>query len=56
MIYSDPEKKLLEKKVKYIQTFEEMLFLASLGKVVLHQDDTESPLYIKLVDQTSIEF
>ncbi|WP_457556555.1 hypothetical protein [Candidatus Harpocratesius sp.] len=56
MIYNDQEKKLLEKKVKYIQTFEEMLFLASLGKVVLHQNDTKSPLYIKLVDQTSIEF
>lgn len=56
MIYNDDSIKLLEKKVKYIQTFEEMLFLASLSKIILHQEDEDAPLMIKLVDQTSIEF
>jgi len=56
MIYHNPDFGLLTKKVKYIQNFEEMLFLASLNKVVLHQEETDSPLYIKLTDQTSVEF
>lgn len=56
MIYHNPDYKIITKKVKYIQSFEEMLFLASLNKVVLHQEETESPLYIKLIDQTSVEF
>jgi len=56
MIYQDNSLKILEKKVKYIQTFEEMLFLASLSKIILHQEDTEAPLMIKLIDQTSLEF
>ncbi len=45
---------LLKKKVNYIQLFEELLFLASLNKVVMGQKTMRSPIEVTLVDKTSI--
>ena len=53
MIYLE-ENALLKKKVNYIQLFEELLFLASLNKVVMGQKTMRSPIEVTLVDKTSI--
>ncbi len=53
MIYQD-DTALLKKKVNYIQLFEELLFLASLNKVVMGQETMRSPIEVTLVDKTSI--
>jgi hypothetical protein len=53
MIYQE-DNALLKKKVNYIQLFEELLFLASLNKVVMGQKTMRSPIEVTLVDKTSI--
>jgi len=53
MIYEE-DNALLKKKVNYIQLFEELLFLASLNKVVMGQKTMRSPIEVTLVDKTSI--
>ena len=53
MIYQG-DTALLKKKVNYIQLFEELLFLASLNKVVMGQETMRSPIEVTLVDKTSI--
>ena len=53
MIYQE-YKAILEKKVKYIQLFEELLFLASLNKVTMAQRTMRSPIEVTLVDKTKI--
>ena len=53
MIYQE-DTALLKKKVNYIQLFEELLFLASLNKVVMGQKTMRSPIEVTLVDKTSI--
>jgi len=53
MIYEE-DTALLKKKVNYIQLFEELLFLASLNKVVMGQKTMRSPIEVTLVDKTSI--
>ncbi len=53
MIYQE-DTALLKKKVNYIQLFEELLFLASLNKVVMGQKTMRSPIEVTLADKTSI--
>jgi len=53
MIYQG-DTALLKKKVNYIQLFEELLFLASLNKVVMGQKTMRSPIEVTLVDKTNI--
>jgi len=53
MIYQE-DTAILKKKVNYIQLFEELLFLASLNKVVMGQKTMRSPIEVTLVDKTSI--
>lgn len=50
MIYSD-DSPLLKKKVKYIQLFEELLFLTSLSKLRMQQETLRSSMEITLIDK-----
>ena len=53
MIY-DKDGAILEKKVNYIQLFEELLFLTSLNKLRMKQETMRTPIEITLIDKTSI--
>ena len=46
---------LLEKKVKYIQLFEELLVLMTLNKIGMQQRSMQSPVKVTLLDKTPIE-
>lgn len=56
LIYKNSDETIFNKKVAYIQRFEEMLFLASLNKVKLHQETMRSDIDILLTDKTGISF
>ncbi|RLC98538.1 MAG: hypothetical protein DRI46_11165 [Chloroflexi bacterium] len=56
MIYNQEKHSTFEKKVKYIDAFEELLFLASLNKIHLNQRTMRTSIGIKLVDTSKIEF
>ena len=56
MIYNQEKHSIFEKKVKYIDAFEELLFLASLNKIHLNQRTMRTSIGIKLVDTSKIEF
>ena len=56
MINKKDEKSNFEKKVKYIQRCEEMLFLASLHKTIMRQETMRSSIDITLIDKSKIEF
>jgi len=56
MIYNQKKHSTFEKKVKYIDAFEELLFLASLNKIHLNQRTMRTSIGIKLVDTSKIEF
>ena len=56
MIYQQGKHSDFEKKVKYIDAFEELLFLASLNKIHLNQYSMRTSIGIKLIDTSKIEF
>ncbi len=56
MIYKNEEKSIFEKKVAYIQRFEELLFLASLNKIIMRQETLRKNIEITLTDKSRIEF
>ena len=56
LLYKNSDSSIFEKKVAYIQRFEEMLFLASLNKVKLHQETLRSDIDILLTDKTGVSF
>jgi chromatin segregation and condensation protein Rec8/ScpA/Scc1 (kleisin family) len=54
MLYDNIESDF-EKKAEYIRTFEALLFLMSLNKVMLSQRTMKSPISIKLIDKTKLD-
>ncbi len=55
LIYSS-HKEDFAKRVKYLECFQELLFLASLNKVSLIQDNLNDPIGIKILDKTEVKF
>ncbi len=51
MIYEE-DAPIFKKKVKYIQLFEELLFLTSLSKLTMAQRTLRSPIEVTLVDKS----
>ena len=55
LIYSQHEDKL-GKHVEYLSCFQELLFLASLNKISLIQENQSQPIRIKVLDKTGVRF